>query len=66
MLFDFGKGVFWFFLGSLITLIFLAWRVSGTPAVLEKKRNDALIASCEQELPRNKYCVLVAVQREDK
>jgi hypothetical protein len=46
-------------------LLFLAWRIGGTPAVLEKKQNDAIIAACEQYIPRNKYCVLIAVREED-
>lgn len=65
MLYDIGWRIFWFFLGALITLFILAWCIGGTPAVLEKKQNDAVIASCEQELPRNKHCVLIAVPEDD-
>lgn len=65
MLFDIGKRALWFFLGAVITLFILAWRIGGTPAVLEKKQNDAIIAACEQELPRNKHCVLIAVREDD-
>lgn len=65
MLFNIGKQAFWFFLGALITLLILAWRIGGTPAVLEKKQNNAIIASCEQELPRNKHCVLIAVPEDN-
>lgn len=65
MLHDIGKRAFWFFLGALITLFILAWRIGGTPAVLEKKQNDAIIASCEQEAPRNKHCALIAVPKDN-
>lgn len=65
MLFDIGKRAFWFFFGAMVTLSILAWCIRGTPAVLEKKQNDAMIASCEQELPRNKHCVLIAVPEDN-
>lgn len=65
MLYDIGWRIFWFFLGALITLFILAWCIGGTPVVLEKKQNDAIIASCEQELPRNKHCVLIAVPEDN-
>jgi len=61
MLFDIGWRAFWFCVGAILMLLFCAWRIGGTPSVLEKKENDAIIAACEQELPRNKHCVLMAV-----
>lgn len=61
MLFNIGKQAFWLFLGALITLLILAWRIGGTPAVLEKKQNNAIIASCEQDLIRSEHCILIAI-----
>lgn len=65
MLYDIGWRIFWFFLGALITLFILAWRIGGTPAVLEKKQNDAMIASCEQDLIRSEHCILIAIPKEN-
>lgn len=61
MLYDIGWRIFCFFLGALITLIILAWCVSGTPDVLQKRQNDAMIAACEQDLIRSEHCILIAI-----
>lgn len=64
MLFDIGWRGFWFCFGATLMLVCCAWKMSGSPAVLEKKQNDTIIQACEQELPRNKHCVLMAVPQD--
>lgn len=47
--------------GLIVMLLFCAWRIGNIPAVLEKKQNDAKIASCEQNLIRSEHCILIAI-----
>lgn len=51
--------------GAVIMLLFCAWRIGNIPAVVAQKEYRKIISACEQDLPRNKNCVLIAVQKEN-
>lgn len=50
--------------GSVVGIILMAvlMQVGGTTPRL--KEMDSMIQSCEKDLPRSKYCVLIAVPQE--
>lgn len=51
-------------LGLIIMLLVMAWRIGNIHAVVERKENQKIIATCEQELPRTRHCALIAVPKE--
>lgn len=57
--------VFCFFAGSILMQLFMIWLHANSTPVLEKKQNDAMIASCEQDLIRSEHCILIAIPEEN-
>ena len=57
--------VFFFFAGAIIMQLFMIGLHANSTPALEKKQNDAMIASCEQNLIRSEHCILIAIPKEN-